>query len=413
MQVAFDQLEDIVNRSDKLVKELGLQFNAPSGVKQVEKLFKIGEVSKMVGRSTQSIRDSEESGDLEKPEVDKKNNRRKGYTLKQVNNIREYYGTNPVLMRTDAPRIISFSNFKGGVGKSTTAVHAAQSFATSGFRVLFIDMDPQASSSSLLGYEPDLQLTEADTVAPYIYGDKETLDYAVRDTYWENLDLIPSCLDLYGIEYAIAGMAAEESAKHATANAKGEDYESENVFSYLSNGIETVIHNYDIVVIDPPPALGMISINVLYAATAIVIPMPLSMLDFLSTIQFYKLTKEVVETLGKQGINIGYHFIKILLTRKKARTESDEESTDIEDQIYRLAKEHYGAYLMDSIIYESKAIKDATGELKTLFELEKPIGSTVAYKNALASMNATCLEIETELRKTWPSFCKKIKSDAA
>jgi len=413
MQVALEQLTDIVNRSDQLITALSNEINAPDGRKDIVKLFKISEAAKMAGRSTQAIRDAEESGELVKPDVDKSNGRRKGYTLNQINLIREHFGTNPDLIRAkgDTPRVISFSNFKGGVGKSTTAVHQAQSLAMSGFKVLFIDMDPQASSTSLLGYKPDQQFGEQDTVAPFVYGDEETLDYAIRETYWDNLDLIPACLELYGIEYGIAGMAADEKAKEAIAHERGHEYQKENTFAFLSNGIETIKDNYDVIVIDPPPALGMISINVLYAATAIVIPMPLSMLDFLSTIQFFKLVTEVVQSLENNGQSIGYHFIKILPTRKKARTESNPDSEDIEDQILQLAKDHYGSYLLDSIIYESKAIKDATGDLKTLFELDKAIGSPEAYKKALESMKTTCDEIEGHVRATWPSFAKSSKQN--
>src|SRR3546814_11048521 len=100
--------------------------------------FPIGKAADLVGRTTAAIRDAESDGRLVPPPRGK-NNRRVGYTLGQLNDMRGTFGTRLWRQASDPCAIIAFQNFKGGVGKSTTAVHAAQNFAIKGYRVLLID----------------------------------------------------------------------------------------------------------------------------------------------------------------------------------------------------------------------------------------------------------------------------------
>src|SRR3546814_626150 len=165
-----------------------------------------------------------------------KNNRRVGYTLGQLNDMRGTFGTRPWRQASDPCAIIAFQNFKGGVGKSTTAVHAAQNFAIKGYRVLLIDCDSQASATTLFGYVPDLDLSEDDTLYPFLReGERDTLEYAIRKTHFDGLDLIPANLHLFQSEYEIAARMA-----------RGQGI----LLNRLAQGIASVSELYDVVILD-------------------------------------------------------------------------------------------------------------------------------------------------------------------
>ena len=125
-------------------------------------------------------------------------------------------------------------------------------------------------------------------------GDQRTLHYAIRDTMIENLSLIPANLQLYGAEYFIAAKSQEKA-----------------VYSYLPEGINSIKKDFDVIILDPPPALGMLSINALVAATSLLIPMPPRMLDFTSSLQFFNMLHETLFEIRKDlSIDIEYDFVK-------------------------------------------------------------------------------------------------------
>src|SRR3546814_3201438 len=94
--------------------------------------------------------------------------------------MRGLFGTRPWRAATDPGCVIAVQNFKGGVGKSTLAVHLAQYLAIKGYRVALVDCDSQASATTLFGYVPDLDLTEDDTLYPFLReGERSSLDYAL------------------------------------------------------------------------------------------------------------------------------------------------------------------------------------------------------------------------------------------
>jgi chromosome partitioning protein len=171
-------------------------------------------------------------------------------------------------------------------------------------------------------------------------------------------------------------------------------------FSLLYSGIDQVIDDYHVVIIDTPPALGMLSLNALYAATACVIPCPPRMLDFTSTMQFFKMLDNIMKLFGD---DVTYKFLKILPTRKKARTQKNENIEVMEDNILELAYKHFGEYMLESVFYETAALDWASGENKTLFEVDKPKGSPQTHRNAIKNVNSFCKEIEKLICKTWPS----------
>jgi chromosome partitioning protein len=189
-------------------------------------------------------------------------------------------------------RILAIANQKGGVGKTTTTVNLAASIANAGHRVLVVDMDPQANATSGLGF-PKGTLTEGiyegispsedGTIAP------RPLRELTQLTEVPNLWLVPSTRDLAGAEVELVNVKRREWR--------------------LRDALSPIAEQYDYILIDCPPSLGLLTLNALVAATAVVIPMQC---------EYYALEglSALTETIGgvKGAFNPDLEIEGILLT---------------------------------------------------------------------------------------------------
>ena len=277
----------------------------------------------MAGRTEKAIRDAEDDKRLPPPLNDSVTGRQRGYRLSEVNAMRDLFGTRPV--HGDGPaRGPAVQNFKGGVSKSTRVYHLAQFPALRGYRVCVIDCDSQASTTANFGINLDVDVDvdeEEDTLYPFFRHSGPTdLRCALRATCWPGIALIPAKLGLYDAEYEFAARMSRDQAF---------------VLDRLRRGIETIADDFDVVLLDPPPALGMISLSALRAATALLIPAPPSTVDFGSTAQFLKTLASTVAELARMGGAREYDFVKIPATKV-----SDGESVHLAirrmmDQVFR------------------------------------------------------------------------------
>ena len=206
--------------------------------------FPISRAAELVGRTSAAIREAEKDGRLPAAERTA-SGRRVAYTLAEINEMRAVFGTRPWRSAGDPLSVIAVQNFKGGVGKSTVASHLAQYLAIKGYRVCLIDCDSQGSSTALFGYVPDLDIQEADTLYRFFrHAEMGSLAYAVRETHWDGLYLVPANLHLYSAEYELAARVARAEP---------------NLLNRLAEGIASIGDHFDVVILDPPPALGTIS----------------------------------------------------------------------------------------------------------------------------------------------------------
>ena len=392
MNVSIQELADLVRRSDKIIKHIKTHIFSPDGEKRFDKTFKIGDASALIGRHPTTIREAEKQGIISADRTEGSSVR--GFSLEQINKARQHFNTMPRLGADEEAAVLAVQNFKGGVGKTSIAVHLAQWLAIRGFRTLLIDLDSQASATTLFGYTPDMDIDADDTLLPFFEGQQRTMHYAIRDTQIENLSLIPANLQLYNAEYMVAA-----------------SHDQRPIYSYLPQGVEDIKKDFEVIIIDPPPALGMLSINALVAATSLLIPMPPRMLDFTSSLQFFNMLHETLEEIQQHfGTEIVYDFVKLVTSKKKQRT-SNEKFARAEDDILELARNVFGQkYMLDSIIYESTAIDNAASEFKTLFEIQGQTTSYKSYRTAMASIDAMCEEVLAELLEYWPSMKSRIKA---
>lgn len=346
--------------------------------------FTISKAAALVGRTSSAIREAERDGRL--PVRDRTaSGHRVQYSLEELDRMRAVFGTRPWREPTDMPAIMSVSNFKGGVGKSTIALHLAQHFAIRGYRVLFIDCDSQASSTMMFGYRPDVDLGEEDTLYGHLHN-PELLGVRkiIRKTHFHGLDLIPANLKLYNLEYEIAGYLAQN--------------QSFDVIDMISLAIEEVVDDYDVVIMDPPPALGMVSMAVLQAANAMVIPVPPSVLDFASTVSFIDMARTTMKQLEELGgrIKPAYNFIRLVGSRV-------DESKSMHREILSMMRQVFGGSMANSVLRTSAEIDNASSRMKTVFELDRPVTSHEVHNRCVKHLNDVCHDIELDVLRTWAS----------
>ena len=147
-----------------------------------------------------------------------------------------------------SPRIIAIANQKGGVGKTTTTINLGAAIAESGKKVLIIDLDPQSNTTTGLGVS-----TKELSISIYqVIIQEKTASEAILDVGIKNLDLLPSSLELAGAEIELVTVFSREQR--------------------LSRALEEVISDYEFILIDCPPALGLLTVNALCFADEVIVP---------------------------------------------------------------------------------------------------------------------------------------------
>jgi len=153
-----------------------------------------------------------------------------------------------------------------------------------------------------------------------------------------------------------------------------------------------------VVIMDPPPALGMVSMAVLQAANAMVIPVPPSLVDFASTVSFIdmaKTTMKQLEQLAGRG-RPAYNFIRLVGSRV-------DDSKSMHREILSMMRSVFGGSMSSSVMVTSAEIDNASSRMKTVFELEKPVTSHEVYNRCMRHLNEVCRDIEEDVLRTWPS----------
>jgi len=212
------------------------------------------------------------------------------------------------------PKIISVSNQKGGVGKTTTAVNLGSSLAVLGKSTLLIDLDPQANATTGLGIDPD----DLDSHIYHVMIDQDPVDSVIIDTKLNKLSLVPSHTDLVGIEVELMGEPLREHI--------------------ISKMISSLSAEFEFIIIDCPPSLGLLTLNALTASHSILIPVQC---------EYYALEglKSLLNTfkLVKKRLNPSLSIEGFLLTMFDSRTRL---SHDIAENM----KSHFNSKVFSTII---------------------------------------------------------------
>jgi chromosome partitioning protein len=381
-------IADLCTRSLNVLESVRARSNTDGKPRQAPR-FPITRVAELVGRTSAAIREAEKDGRL--PVAERTSSgRRVAYSLAEINQMRGVFGTRPWRTADDPLSIIAVQNFKGGVGKSTVSAHLAQYLAIKGYRVCLIDCDSQGSSTALFGYVPDLDIQEDDTLYPFIRNtEMQSLEYAVRETHWDGLYLVPANLHLYASEYELAARIARAEP---------------TLLNRLAEGIASIGDHFDVVILDPPPALGTISLSVMRAANALLVPIPPTVVDFASTTSFLTMLYETLLTLQERQMPVDLRWMRLVATRA-------DEQKSMQRELLGLMRNLFGDMLLRAVLKDSAEIDNASARLMTVYELEHPVTSRETYQRCMTYLNGVNAEVETQIRLTWPSHSTRLRAE--
>jgi len=250
--------------------------------------------------------------------------------------------------------VLALTNQKGGVGKTTTAVNLGACLAEVGSRVLLVDLDPQGNATTGCGID---RATVKSGTYELLGGTGGAESILATDV--QGLDVLPSTIDLAGAEVELVSAFARETK--------------------LRQGIATVRDEYDFVLIDSPPSLGLLTVNALAACDEVIVPIQC---------EYYALEGlgQLMRTLDlvRDGLNPSLRVGGVVLTMFDARTK-------LAEQVVAEVRKHFGDAVFRSIIPRSVRLSEAPGFGKPIIRYDPGSRASTAYR-----------ELAAETRARWP-----------
>ncbi len=276
---------------------------------------------------------------------------------------------------------LTVANFKGGVAKTTSAVTLAQGLSMRGHRVLVVDLDPQGSATTLFGVLPDAEVEPEHTAMLLFAGQQEDLGYAIRPSYWPGIDLVCAAPLLFGAEFALPARQTRDP---------GFEF-----WRCLDRGLDQARADYDVIVIDTPPALSYVTINALMAADGVIMPLPPSALDFASSAQFWDLFSDLCNQLIRsRGQDKTFEFIDVLLSRV--------ESSDAASSVVRQwVLEGYTEKVLPIEIPKTAVTATASAEFGTVYDLPRGAMNAKTFARARDAYDRMCELVEQQIVAVW------------
>ena len=318
--------------------------------------------------------------DLPQGAINKSGNRRE-FTLDETRTWVREYRTKRLRPEGAEAVCISVANFKGGVGKTTTAMSLAQGLSLKGHRVLLIDCDPQGSLTTLFGIMPDTEVNEAQTILPVCLGQQSSIRPSIQTTYWSGLDLVCAAPLLFAAEFGLPARQMRE-----------EGFEFWNV---LNIALDDVRGQYDVIILDTPPALSYVTINALMASDGILMPLPPNALDAASAAQFWRLFSDLTgDLVMHRGVTKDFDFVRVLLTR-----------VDSQDSTAAVVKEWIGktyeGKVLPAEIPKTTVASSSAAEFGTVYDIGRYEGNQRTYRRALDAYDKVTELLEEIIRASW------------
>ncbi|MBY6120499.1 MULTISPECIES: plasmid partitioning protein RepA [Mameliella] len=281
----------------------------------------------------------------------------------------------------DKVQVLSFLNFKGGSGKTTSSIHTAQRLALKGYRVLAVDIDPQASLTTLFGYQPEVDFLHSGSIYDAIrYEDPLPFSQIIQQTYFTGLDLAPGGLILQEFE-------------HETPTALRNNIQPP-FYARMAAALQEVEADYDVIIFDCPPQLGYLTMSALCASTGVLITVVPNMLDVASMSQFLQMSADLLDVVSGAGARMEFDFLRFLINRY-------EPSDGPQQQVVAFLRQLFGEEVMTNAMLKSTAISDAGLTQQTIYEVERSAFHRNTYDRAVDSLNAVNDEVEALMQKAW------------
>ena len=242
------------------------------------------------------------------------------------------------------PRVIALANQKGGVGKTTTAINLAACFAEAGHRTLLIDLDPQANASTGLGLDP----RSLEHSVYHVMLQDIDADSCIEPTAVKNLFVLPSSRDLAGAEVELVAVMSREHQ--------------------LKRAIESVVDDYDYILIDCPPSLGLLTINALTAAEEVLVPVQC---EYYALEGLTQLMSNV--ELVKANLNRGLEISHIVMVMFDGRTK-------LSGQVIDEVRGHFGPVVCSNVVPRNVRLSEAPSYGQPITQFDPDSRGAAAYR---------------------------------
>ncbi|TQS70926.1 AAA family ATPase [Rhodobacteraceae bacterium] len=350
----------------------------------------------------------------------------KWFSLEEILQLREHFAEEGASNRQYKPwrpeglpaKVIAVANFKGGVGKTTTAAHLAMSAALDGYKVLVIDLDSQGSMTSVMGgrvndewqtafpllardYAKSLvaenRIREAGDLPPLPLDEtlKEALEVSPRNliqkTHWPNIDLIGAQLNLYWAEFQVPVWRMQ--------------LRSWPLWDALSNALSDggLLDEYDLVFLDTPPALGYLTINALAASDILLVPLGASFLEFDSTGRFFDMIYSTFASIeegenrmrrqdGLPEIGFQWDAVRALITRFDAAQQTD---------LANVVQAYFGDFMTTYRQEVTAMVGQASEQVSGIYETDYRDFNRDTYIRGRETFDRTWAEVKEVILGTW------------
>lgn len=243
-------------------------------------------------------------------------------------------------------KVVAVANQKGGVGKTTTAVNLSACVATLGKRVLLFDLDPQANATSGLGLE---KIEGASAYRPLL--GEGLLSEKIQPTAFENLSIIPSEVDLCAADIELA---------------RGENY-----LQRVTLGLQPILESgrFDLVILDCPPSLGILTMNAFAAADGLLVPLQCEYY----ALEGISMINRILGQLRDNGVNPRLELLGVVMTMFDSRTK-------LSNQVVSEVREHFGDRVFETMIPRSTRLAEAPSFGKPIIHYDKYSAGSAAYE---------------------------------
>jgi chromosome partitioning protein len=289
--------------------------------------------------------------------------------------------------RQGPAKVLAVANFKGGVTKTTTSTLLAQGLSMRrGRRVLHIDLDPQGSATTLYGINPHAEVDSSQTIMPLVEAYLSDQPFDMRalptPTYWPNLDLIPSSTELFNAEFMLPA--------RASATEHGVRFEQ-----VLHDGLESLKDEYDYIIIDTAPTLSYLTINAIFAADGVIVPVVPDMLSFASMVQFWHLFADLINGMKAFGDERTkeFDFVDVLVTRSTPKAAAQ--------VLQAWISQIYGSRVIPVEIPETDLARNTNMRFSTIYDLASYEGGAETLRRIRSPVDQLVDRVDDKVSSMW------------
>jgi chromosome partitioning protein len=379
--INMQRIQALATRAASMVEQIRGRLLAPES-RKIAPTYSTAQLAVLCGVDKAHVNYRVTKGDLPSGKLTPSGGKRE-FTLAEARVWAQAYRQDKMRPKDQRAICMAIANFKGGVSKTTSAMVLAQGLSLRGHRVLAIDIDPQGSLTTLHGVLPETEVTEEMTISSLCHGTSNDITPAIRSTYWDGIDLVAAAPFLFSAEFALPARQMSDS--------------SVRFWDVLNQGLEPVRDLYDLIIIDTPPSLSYVTINGLWAADGVVVPVPPSGLDFASSAQFWSLLADLGANLDQQdpeGAQKTFDFLHILLSRVD---HTDAASPAVRQWIQAT----YGEFVLPVEIPKTSVTSNKAAEFATVYDIQKYDGSAKTYKRAADAYDRFVDLVEESVVEAW------------